>query len=1323
MSPFARRQRNSTQPQPPHDPAATRPAPPSRVPTSKSTSSLSLLRTRSRGSELDEFGAGSSGGSSPEMTIRPVPSRAQRRRQQAEPEGQDVLTEESEQSYTAESPTDQRGTLSPTSPTLSLSLSPSSQANKLTKWLSRSSSAASSSTNHSAPLQETPSSPPTHPKTRTSRSRSIGSLNLLSNALNRGPTTKPASGRPSTADPSSPATARVPLQPPPNPQIEITSSPSTTFSTSPSPASSPVMPSSPVAFASSPSPVEVRDNPQRRGSVASTSSSHNPSLRSFANLSLKPGSGGKRRAARKQRATTDEVLDEWATADLSEGDEDGRIISEEMVRAASRASTASGTAVTASTSGSEGKASGGVLAKSLRRTRSGLKLFQQNRAREESAQSGASATSGQSVEGVYGAGTHRGNASNLSLPDASSPYPSGSGGFGSTTPTPTSAVFPSTSSNASHSNALASSQNGGQGNVTGRFGGWFSSMLHGGSSSSTHLPLPPSEGDESSISAYSSPEKTRRAAPSPSSPGASLRLSSPQKKGSATSLSGAGPAHVGRLGAFDRMLDRAAQYFFDADSKPDPSQPSSYEEIWVLGVRHPGLELPRDYDEEEEQDVDGGAKKRRSLPSLGRKRGSPMKPRKVAPRPPVPPLPTSPTPPADPFLVSSLPVTRASESDAHLRSLLPSRSPSPSPTPPLPPQPTIQGWPPSFYHDFYSRIALTYRSGFPIILCEPPPSSQGAVAGVLSSLGASIGRGGRPQQTEEGRGLSSDTGWGCMLRTGQSLLANALATVHLGRDWRRPLPLSVFPPSSASSSSIHLPLPSPSPPISDATTYARLLALFLDAPTPLSPFSVHAFAAQGKLLGKNPGEWFGPSTAAGAIKTLVNGHEPAGVRVVSCVDGAVYETEVVRESRGPKADAQAWTKPVLILVNVRLGIDGVNPIYHEAIKGIFRLSQSVGIAGGRPSSSYYFVGAQASCLFYIDPHHPRPAVPAVAAPVEVEAAAGRVPLSSPRVRGEARAKVGQKDKVKAPRKRVDTQETAKLPAGGVEDSFVTIAPSPSSSSPTTPLAALSSSGELLAERQLLDSFLLSAYPDSAWTTYHAEKVRRCSLSSLDPSMLLGFLVQSEEDWADFKKGVEELFRSSSPIFSIASAPPRWMRHSTSAAVPAAPTSLAADDSFSDVAPSSPMTGPTGLDANNGEDSSNGFSEPDDWELDSTDGLSASPSPTPSGAEVGADLSGGAVMESKPSAQEEGEAVAEAEEEEWEEPDESSPSAASISTGSSSGAARDMALAPRDVESPSVSPASQDEVVVIQRPVVEPQEGAKTVKPSRSGELGGEWEGV
>ena len=45
------------------------------------------------------------------------------------------------------------------------------------------------------------------------------------------------------------------------------------------------------------------------------------------------------------------------------------------------------------------------------------------------------------------------------------------------------------------------------------------------------------------------------------------------------------------------------------------------------------------------------------------------------------------------------------------------------------------------------------------------------------------------------------------------------------------------------------------------------------------------------------------------------------------------------------------------------------------MKALYILPQSVGIAGGRPSSSYYFVGSQADNLFYLDRHHTRTTVP------------------------------------------------------------------------------------------------------------------------------------------------------------------------------------------------------------------------------------------------------------------------------------------------------------------------------------------------------------
>lgn len=52
----------------------------------------------------------------------------------------------------------------------------------------------------------------------------------------------------------------------------------------------------------------------------------------------------------------------------------------------------------------------------------------------------------------------------------------------------------------------------------------------------------------------------------------------------------------------------------------------------------------------------------------------------------------------------------------------------------------------------------------------------------------------------------------------------------------------------------------------DYAKYVRLITWFLDHPSPMAPFSVHRFALVGQKLGKEVGQWFGPSTAAGAIR-------------------------------------------------------------------------------------------------------------------------------------------------------------------------------------------------------------------------------------------------------------------------------------------------------------------------------------------------------------------------------------------------------------------------------------------------------------------------
>lgn len=82
-----------------------------------------------------------------------------------------------------------------------------------------------------------------------------------------------------------------------------------------------------------------------------------------------------------------------------------------------------------------------------------------------------------------------------------------------------------------------------------------------------------------------------------------------------------------------------------------------------------------------------------------------------------------------------------------------------------------KGWPSEFLDDFESRIWLTYRSGFPAIQRSDQPNGTSSMTFTVRL---------RSQLVDQG-GFSSDTGWGCMIRSGQSLFANALVTLRLGR--------------------------------------------------------------------------------------------------------------------------------------------------------------------------------------------------------------------------------------------------------------------------------------------------------------------------------------------------------------------------------------------------------------------------------------------------------------------------------------------------------------------------------------------------------------
>uniref|UniRef100_A0A8C3XJT4 Cysteine protease n=1 Tax=Chelydra serpentina TaxID=8475 RepID=A0A8C3XJT4_CHESE len=209
--------------------------------------------------------------------------------------------------------------------------------------------------------------------------------------------------------------------------------------------------------------------------------------------------------------------------------------------------------------------------------------------------------------------------------------------------------------------------------------------------------------------------------------------------------------------------------------------------------------------------------------------------------------------------------------------------------------------------DVTSRLWFTYRKNFPAI---------------------------------GGTGPTSDTGWGCMLRCGQMIFAQALVCRHLGR------------------------------------------------------------AQMGVGEGKSIGQWYGPNTVAQVLKKLATFDTWSSLAVHIAMDNTVVMEEIRRlcKSNFLRAGAAAFPaaesdllyngypdgaevtdrlslwKPLVLLIPLRLGLTDINEAYIETLKQCFMMPQSLGVIGGKPNSAHYFIGYVGEELIYLDPHTTQPAV-------------------------------------------------------------------------------------------------------------------------------------------------------------------------------------------------------------------------------------------------------------------------------------------------------------------------------------------------------------
>ncbi|KAL1321407.1 cysteine protease ATG4 isoform X2 [Arachis hypogaea] len=231
----------------------------------------------------------------------------------------------------------------------------------------------------------------------------------------------------------------------------------------------------------------------------------------------------------------------------------------------------------------------------------------------------------------------------------------------------------------------------------------------------------------------------------------------------------------------------------------------------------------------------------------------------------------------------------------------------------------------AFEQDFSSKILVTYRKGF-------------------DAIGDSK--------------YTSDVNWGCMLRSSQMLVAQALLFHKLGRSWRK---------------NIDKPLDK---------EYIEILQSFGDSEA--SAFSIHNLLQAGKDYGLAVGSWVGPYAMCRTWEVLARNQRETDNLVEQPLPMAIYVVSgdedgerggapvVCIEDASKRCYDFSWGKlvwtPLLLLVPLVLGLDKINPRYIPLLQSTFKFPQSLGILGGKPGASTYLIGIQGDKALYLDPH-------------------------------------------------------------------------------------------------------------------------------------------------------------------------------------------------------------------------------------------------------------------------------------------------------------------------------------------------------------------
>lgn len=243
-----------------------------------------------------------------------------------------------------------------------------------------------------------------------------------------------------------------------------------------------------------------------------------------------------------------------------------------------------------------------------------------------------------------------------------------------------------------------------------------------------------------------------------------------------------------------------------------------------------------------------------------------------------------------------------------------------------------------------------------------------------------------PMKSRFNINISRDSGWGCMVRCGQMIMARAIYKY---------LKSKTFSTEKAISETIKYLLDMPYSDKNFPSIFSSILSKNQNEKIKtfkiFPPFGIHMHCLLGKFYNKYAGEWFSDVNICQNyrdINEIFNIFPELNIfsfvsdlNLQEVLDNCFILLNKDNSDNKNKKIVNFNNKQYimekcgLIFISVRLGISKVTDEYYTSLKKLFECKECIGMIGGETNLAHYFIGRNdKGNLIYLDPHITRDAI-------------------------------------------------------------------------------------------------------------------------------------------------------------------------------------------------------------------------------------------------------------------------------------------------------------------------------------------------------------